>query len=65
MPDMERGDLIFTIKQRPHDRFKRVGNNLFVEVDLTLEESLIGFKKVISHLDGKEVLLKTSSDEII
>jgi DnaJ-class molecular chaperone len=57
--------LIFTIKQRPHDRFKRVGNNLYIEVDLTLEESLLGFKKVISHLDGKEVTLKTSSEEII
>ena len=41
---MERGDLIFTIKQRPHNRFKRVGDNLFIEVDLTLEESLLGFK---------------------
>jgi DnaJ-class molecular chaperone len=65
VPDMERGDLIFTLKQRLHDRFTRVGNNLFIEVDLTLEESLLGFKKVVSHLDGKEVLLKSSDDEII
>ncbi len=33
---------------------------MYIEVDLTLEESLLGFKKVISHLDGKEVTLKTS-----
>jgi DnaJ-class molecular chaperone len=32
---------------------------------LTLEESLLGFKKVINHLDGKEVLLKSSESEII
>ena len=62
---MVRGDLIFTIKQRSHDRFKRVGDNLYIDVDLTLQESLLGFRKTIRHIDGKEVLLKSSENEII
>jgi DnaJ-class molecular chaperone len=36
VPDLARGDLIFTIKQRPHPTLKRVGDNLYASLDLTL-----------------------------
>lgn len=52
VPDLARGDLVFTIKQKPHNRFKRVGNNLFMDLEISLEESLLGFKRTISHLDN-------------
>lgn len=65
VPDMVRGDLIFTIKQHKHPRFKRVGNNLFTELQITLEESLLGMSKKIKHLDGHEVSIKTSDNEVI
>lgn len=32
VPDMIQGDLIFTIKQQPHSRFKRVNDNLYVDL---------------------------------
>ena len=37
VPDLTRGDLIFTIKQKAHKTFKRVGDNLYYDVNLTLE----------------------------
>lgn len=52
VPDLARGDLIFTFKQKPHNRFKRVGNNLFMDLQISLEESLLGFKRTILHLDN-------------
>ncbi len=52
VPDMIQGDLVFTIKQKQHNRFKRVNDNLFVDLSVTLEEALLGFTKRINHLDG-------------
>jgi DnaJ-class molecular chaperone len=65
VPDMALGDLVFTIKQKPHGTFKRVGNNLFIEVTLSLQESLLGFKKTVKHLDGHIVTIQSDVDEII
>ena len=65
VPDLAKGDLIFTIKQRPHNTFKRVGNNLYITLQITLEESLLGFKKTIKHLDGRRVDIKSDPEEII
>lgn len=58
VPDLALGDLVFTIKQKPHGTFKRVGNNLFIDLTLTLEESLLGFQKTVKHLDGHIVTIK-------
>jgi DnaJ-class molecular chaperone len=65
VPDMALGDLIFTIKQKPHSTFKRVGNNLFIDITLTLEESLLGFTRTLTHLDGHIVKITSEKDEII
>ena len=62
---MALGDLIFTIKQKPHKTFKRVGNNLFYDITLTLEEALTGFTRTVNHLDGHVVTIKNEKDEII
>lgn len=65
VPDLARGDLIFTLKQKPHKTFKRVGDNLFIDVYISLEESLLGFQKTITHMDGHSVIIKSEKDEII
>jgi len=65
VPDMALGDLIFTLKQKPHKTFKRVGNNLYIDITLTLEESLLGFKRTVSHLDGHVVNISNEINEII
>jgi DnaJ-class molecular chaperone len=65
VPDMARGDLVFTVKQRPHKKFKRVGNNLYIDIQISLEESLLGFSRTLSHLDGHEFTVSNDKDEII
>lgn len=57
---MIQGDVVFQIQQSPHNVFKRVGNNLYINVDISLEEALLGFKKTITHLDGHIVDIHSS-----
>jgi DnaJ-related protein SCJ1 len=64
VPDMVRGDLIFTVKQKTHKEFRRVGNNLYREIPITLEESLLGFSKTIKHLDGRDVKIEEKKNVI-
>ena len=52
------GDLKFVIKQIPHPLFQREGNNLRTDMTITLLESLVGFRKVITHVDGSEVIVQ-------
>jgi len=54
-PDELPGDLILEISTNPHPVFRRDGNDLHTVVRLTLLESLIGFRKVITHLDDRRV----------
>lgn len=63
VPDMIQGDLIFTVKQMPHSRFKRVNDNLYVDVQVSLEEALLGFAKRVTHLDNH--LVEVSSNEVV
>ena len=69
IPENERNDnnnrsnVIAIISESTHQKYKRgtvikeIGkineNNLFIEIKLTLEESLCGFEKTFTHLDGK------------
>lgn len=49
------GDVIFTVNQISHPHFTRHGNDLHVRMDITLEESLLGFTRSFTHLDGHAV----------
>lgn len=53
-------DLILVINEKPHGVFKRLDNNLFIDIDLKLYQGLFGFDKVISHLDGRKLHLSSS-----
>jgi DnaJ-related protein SCJ1 len=64
IPDMIPGDVIFTVKQHPHKTFKRVGDNLYVDLSISLEEALLGFSKRISHLDGHLVEIRSAENEV-
>lgn len=56
------GDLIFVIRQIPDARFVREGDDLRTMITITLEESLVGFEKIIDHVDGHRVTV--TRDEI-
>ena len=42
------------LKQQPHNMFKRVQNNLYMNLDITLKEALFGYEKTFRHLDGHQ-----------
>ena len=46
------GDLLINVKVKPHDYYKRDGNNIQTEVELTLSEALLGTKITISTVHG-------------
>lgn len=50
-PDTTPGDVILTLKPRPHSRFHRDGDDLRMNFTITLKEALLGFKKHFLHLD--------------
>lgn len=52
------GDLIFVIRQLPDPIFSRQGDDLYMHMTVTLAESLVGFEKKISHVDGHEVVVR-------
>jgi DnaJ family protein A protein 2 len=51
-------NLIIIIKEQPHPVFKRQGNDLHMEIKLRLFQSIYGFTKMVTHLDGRNILVK-------
>jgi len=60
-PDKAAGHLLLKIQTLEHVRFKRNGNDLHLDITLPLLESLVGFTRSITHLDGHVVALKKKS----
>lgn len=54
----ENGDLIFLVKSKPHARFKREGNDLRAEFEITLEQALVGFSLQFKHIDDTPLEVK-------
>jgi len=59
------GDVVFTIKQSAHKIFKRIGNNLFMDCEISLEEALLGFNKKYNHLDGHSFEVSSKEGNVI
>lgn len=55
-PDTVPGDLIVTLKQKPHYFFtQRTGDNLHATLSINLKEALLGYDRSFKHLDGRYV----------
>ena len=60
-PDTIPGDLIITLRQKPHSFFTSTNNvDLHANMPLNMKEALLGFSKTINHLDGREVKLESN-----
>lgn len=64
-PDTIAGDIVFVIQQREHPKFKRKFDDLYMEHTLSLTEALCGFHFVLTHLDGRQLLIKSGPGEVI
>jgi len=54
-PDTTPGDLIIKLVMLDDDVYTRKGDDLYRTLEISFVESLLGFKKVIKHLDDHEI----------
>ncbi|XP_021812409.1 dnaJ protein homolog 2-like [Prunus avium] len=59
------GDIVFVLQLKEHAKFKRKLDDLYVEHTLNLTEALCGFQFVLTHLDGRRLLVKSNPGEVI
>eukprot|EP01100_Stratorugosa_tubuloviscum_P009217 TRINITY_DN3849_c0_g1_i1.p1 TRINITY_DN3849_c0_g1~~TRINITY_DN3849_c0_g1_i1.p1 ORF type:complete len:372 (-),score=134.38 TRINITY_DN3849_c0_g1_i1:124-1239(-) len=57
-PDTQPGNLNFVVKTLKHKLFERVGNDLRMELTISLKEALVGFSRTLKHLDGHTVVIE-------
>lgn len=62
---MEAGDINFIVQIKPHATFKRKGADLLMTKEVSLCQALCGLAFQITHLDDREIIIKTESGEII
>lgn len=64
LPDIDQqGDLFIILHVEEDGGWRRVGSNLELDVEVLLSQSLCGFSKIIEHLDGKKMVIR--SEEIV
>lgn len=64
-PDMVPGDIIVVLQQKEHAVFKRDGDDLYMEQELTLHEALCGYELRITHLDGRILRVKSTPGQVV
>jgi len=64
-PDVEPGDIIFVIQTKPHDKFKRSGDDLVMTQSITLVEALTGFQFSFEHLDKRNIIVKSAPEQVV
>lgn len=64
-PNMEPGDINFVVQEKEHSLFKRKGADLLITKTLSLNEALCGFEWTITHLDKREIVIKSRPGEVI
>lgn len=57
LPDGRSQDIEFVIDEKPHALYKRQGDDLHMDLQLSLQEALVGFSKPIKTLEGKELMV--------
>jgi DnaJ family protein B protein 4 len=48
-------DVHFVVSEKPHDKFRREGDDLRFDVEIDLKEALTGWKRTVSTIDGKQL----------
>jgi DnaJ family protein A protein 2 len=64
-PDVDAGDLMVEIFIEKDKDFIRKGADLVYKVEISLLQALTGLSFVITHLDGRQILIKTKEGDVI
>jgi DnaJ homolog subfamily A member 2 len=65
LPGHEPGDVVFVVKQAPHETFQRKGGDLIMKKKISLFEALTGVDFTVKHLDGHLVHVKSAPGSVI
>lgn len=57
-PGVVPGDVVFMVKQKAHGRFRRQGNDLHYDMEISLKEALLGYSTTIQQLDESQIPVK-------
>jgi len=49
------GNVVVKVSQKKHNKFERRGNDLHMQIKISLKEAMLGFEREIKHLDGHTV----------
>ena len=55
--DSPPADVIFLIRERRHSIYTRRGHDLAMEIKLSLSEAIVGYKRTITCLDGRSIVI--------
>lgn len=64
-PGYETGDVVVFLEEEEHAKFKRKDTDLYIEMKVSLSEALTGFQRVITTLDDRQLVVRTSCGEVI
>lgn len=64
-PDVETGNLVIKLTQKPHAVFRREGPHLFIKKTISLRDALTGVKFDVKHLDGRNLTVTSPGREIV
>lgn len=64
-PGIIPGDIIIILEEKPHERFRRNGDDLFYEAKIELVTALAGGQFCVEHLDGRMLLVNIAPGEVI
>jgi len=57
-------DIVFMIEEKPHQYFKREGDDLIFKAKLSSAQAAKGIKITVPHLDGRSVVVQVSTGEV-
>lgn len=65
VPGTVPGDVVIVIQEKEHELFKRKGADLVMDMEIQLSESLCGFVKTVTHLDGRVLKVESSPGQCV
>lgn len=64
-PNVVPGDVIIHVEEKPHDLFKRKGDDLYMSQKIDLLTALAGGQFLVNHLDDRTLVVNITAGEII
>lgn len=64
-PGVTPGDVVIVVEEKPHERFRRQGDDLVIDQEIDLLTALGGGQLAIKHLDDRVLIVKINPGEVI